>query len=437
MTTPETYLKLTRQPSGDVIEFPANSGTYIDCDLSPISSATQLARDVNGNLVNLGNDRFRKYALSLSCSGGVQLPALYNIWPGMTFSVELPVVLKEHGSTPSRDAVEGTVEQIGGYVQYRPVMSVMLTRNSLQETEWRGRSSGWSLSFEEIDAVFHDVPDLPDDLVEATGGIVSEHATQDGKRWRLHVFTGTSMLSVQKPGPAEVLVIAGAGGGAWGYTSSNGSYMGGSGAGAGGLVFADITLQAEDYRVEIGAGGAPGRGYNASTLSGRPGTDSLFSFIRAVGGGAGLSYEPRDARYGSGGSGGGQGYDDQTGYLYPLPGKAFDFQGHSGGAAFAVAEGNLSGGGGGYAGVGGAATPEKCGDAGPGVDVSGFLFGEAPDFRACGSAGALNLAESKAGETAPGGSAPGESGVANSGNGGGANGGAGASGFVAVRYRIA
>ncbi|WP_370311270.1 glycine-rich domain-containing protein [Sagittula sp.] len=435
MTTPETTLRLIKQPSGTEIPFPANSGTFIDCDLSPIADSAHLARDVNGNLIDLGDSRFRKYALTLSCGGGVQLPGLANLWPGMAFTVELPVVLKEPGMTPSRDAVEGSVRLVGGYVEYRPVMSVMLTQNSLQETEWRGRSSGWSLSFEEIDAEFSDAPALPEEMVEATGGVVTDYVDEEGRKWREHDLTATEALFVAAPGWADVVVASGGGGGGWGASGGAG------GGGAGGFLHVRAFLSAGIHSVVIGAGGRAGLDGQDIYRNGVRGSQSAFFGHSPLGGGGGLGITGSGTGYQDGGSGGGQ---RNPGYY--SPGYGQEYLGHDGGAGDAPGDNALlAGGGGGAGGSGGEGNGAAghAGHAGAGISLNDVFPGRPEgEWVCCGGPGTAKDGYGfLQGSPADGGAAAGQNGGVNTGSGGGGGtssaAGNGGSGRVIIRYRIA
>ena len=122
--------------------------------------------------------------------------------------------------------------------------------------------------------------------IEATGGIVSVSGN-----FKMHAFTqpGTStfqVTSVPAGTQAEVLVVAGGGGG-------GGSHGGGGGGGAGGVVHhTSYPIAVGSYNVVVGDGGVSGTGFNAnsgndSSSHGRPGGDSYFDNIHAIGGGGG------------------------------------------------------------------------------------------------------------------------------------------------------
>lgn len=426
---PETKLRLVKQPSGEEIPFPTNSGTFIDVDVSPIGEANQLARDVNGNLVDLGDPRFRKYAVSLSCSGNVQLPGLTNIWPGMDFQIELPVTLREPGATPSRTAVAGSERIVGGYVEYRPAMTVKLTRNSLQETEWRGRTSGWSLSFEEVDAVFEDGPGLPEELVEATGGIVTDYTDADGAKWREHDFLSTDFFDVSAAGEVEAWLIGAGGGGG----------LARGGGGAGGVMPLKLRVEVGLVAVAIGAGGPVGNGTGYSR-HGRPGNETLLGGISVPGGGGGSGSDGSSTPPKDGASGGGANFAGDPG------GTGLALLGHRGGDNSTTD--NCGGGGGGAGGPGeDVRAPQDPGDGGPGIEVphsSGSL--SVSGGGAGGDYDSVRLAQgTHGGGSAAIGLVDGQPNTGSGGAGSGRNAsigtnfppGNGGSGRVIIRYRIA
>ena len=142
--------------------------------------------------------------------------------------------------------------------------------------------------------------------IEASGGIVSVSGN-----YKMHAFTqpGTSaftVTSVPDGTTAEVLVVAGGGGG-------GGSHGGGGGGGAGGVVHhTSYPIAVGTYNVVVGDGGIAGTGYNADTANdssshGRPGGDSYFDQIHAIGGGGGNESFYYFSIYKNGGSGGGGG----------------------------------------------------------------------------------------------------------------------------------
>jgi hypothetical protein len=146
----------------------------------------------------------------------------------------------------------------------------------------------------------------------ATGGAVTE-SYSEGRYWRVHAFTstGSDSFEVSNVGTepeVEVLVVGGGGGG-------GGAYGAAGGGGAGGLVYhAAKSINVGTYAVTVGAGGVGGSVYTATNNStspqiGRPGGNSSFDDIVAIGGGGGnMSFYvqgvPSLVNGGSGGGGG-------------------------------------------------------------------------------------------------------------------------------------
>ena len=149
--------------------------------------------------------------------------------------------------------------------------------------------------------------------VNATGGTVTE-SYQEGRYWKIHAFTavGSGTFNVTSTGSEsliEVLVVAGGGGG-------GGAYGAAGGGGAGGLVYhGSKSVAVSSYSVVVGSGGAGGVVQSGgpdtadSAKQGKPGTNSSFDDIVALGGGGGnmAFYFPSQAIWLNGGSGGGGG----------------------------------------------------------------------------------------------------------------------------------
>jgi hypothetical protein len=242
---------------------------------------------------------------------------------------------------------------------------------------------------------------------------------------------GTDALSPSSYA-VDFLVIAGggggfggAGGGAGGAGGYRNSYLSET-SGGGGSSETELTLSAgTSYTITVGAGGAGG----ADLSAGANGSNSVFSTITSIGGGAG-GYTTGSA----GGSGGGavasytagagtanQGYAGGTG---PVPGPCTKAGG--GGGAGAV--------GGGTAGCGGAS---GAGGAGLASSITG-----SSTTRAGGGGGGSNNGAGGSGGSGGGGAGgnntTGTAGTVNTGSGGGGGGtssagGAGGKGVVIIR----
>jgi hypothetical protein len=117
--------------------------------LTPIAQASQLRRTVNGNLIDLGFEGFKKYASTIT--GSDQLPPAFDgIWPGKTVVVDCIAMLSyPSGGMPLRPVVPGSEYTEGGVVYYRPRLTVLIVNWTINEDEY-GRVSGWTLNLEEV-----------------------------------------------------------------------------------------------------------------------------------------------------------------------------------------------------------------------------------------------------------------------------------------------
>jgi hypothetical protein len=272
----------------------------------------------------------------------------------------------------------------------------------------------------------------------ASGG---DSVTNDGTYW-IHTFLSSGTFTPTKALNCDYLVVAGGGGG--------GAQVGGGG-GAGGyrtsIGGSTLAVTAQNYLVQVGAGGVAGVGGAADTNSkGTNGTNSVFSSISSTGGGAGGSYFAGSSGN-SGGSGGGGTYGGGTG-----TGGAGNAGGYSPVEGFAggFIPSSVAGaaGGGGGASAAGSNSSSGTGGAG-GAGTANSISGSSVTY--AGGGGGANAAEvTSAGGAGGGGNGGGGSstnstaGTKNTGGGGGGNrdsntgtGSAGGSGIVIIRYPIA
>lgn len=228
----------------------------------------------------------------------------------------------------------------------------------------------------------------------------------------------------QKTPAVDYLVVAGGGGG--GYISA---------AGAGGLLQGNIPVAAGSaITVTVGAGGT-GRttGGGVSTN----GSNSVFSSITSIGGGAGVYNN--DGSGASGGSGASNGVN-----AFGAVGQGTAGQGNAGGLSLNSGGSYYGGGGGGAGTTGIAAYNGACGAGGSGIAsaISGTITAYAGGGGGSHAYGANPGAGGVGGGGAGGGAANGTSGTANTGGGGGSssytgsywNGGNGGSGIVILSY---
>jgi hypothetical protein len=130
---------------------PFYSAREIDQTLTPIEGARSSRRDVNGTLVDLTFDNFRKYASTIS-SSSVRPPSSDGIWPGMVLTVDCVAELSyPTGASgfPTKTVVPESSFEEDGYTFYRPRLAMMVMNLSMSASEWTaGRT--WTLELEEV-----------------------------------------------------------------------------------------------------------------------------------------------------------------------------------------------------------------------------------------------------------------------------------------------
>lgn len=132
--------------------------------LTPIQQSQQIVRTVNGNLLNLSDEQFQKYSITIS-GEDQQSPALDNAWPGHLLTIDCISELCVEGTVeePTEDPTESATEPVAGlgrhhvpgsirhesgFTFYRPRLECMLMSFSVERDEW-GAAISWSLIAEE------------------------------------------------------------------------------------------------------------------------------------------------------------------------------------------------------------------------------------------------------------------------------------------------
>ena len=301
------------------------------------------------------------------------------------------------------------------------------------------------------------------------GGLSNALVTTDVSGYVVASFRSNGTVYLPNAISADVLLISGGGGG-------GGASAGGGGAGA--VVFvSQYAFAAATYAVAVGAGGAPGSGWNtASAYGGTGGTSGVGTLLQATGGGGGgagggspnMPYMNGQSGGCGGGGGGTMGGSAASGGAVAssvisgvsvTPSTSAWVLGFAGGAGIAASDPQYenAGGGGGAGGVGASTNSNTACSVG-GAGVSGLTtysfttyFGTAytsvavSGYVAGGGAGG---AWSSTSYTCSGGSGGGGNGfkgpttgamaaVVNTGSGGGgsqSSGGSGASGLVLMRF---
>lgn len=139
--------------------------------------------------------------------------------------------------------------------------------------------------------------------ISASGGII----TLDGD-YEVHTFLSNGTFSVSGSAMVDVLVVGGGGGGGAGYG-------GGGGGGGGGVIYRQsVQIDADDYPIVVGAGGAgtvvEEKSWPSYVAPRNGGVSSAFG-IEALGGGAGGNFGS-GGKPGASGGGGSNKANDST-----------------------------------------------------------------------------------------------------------------------------
>jgi hypothetical protein len=143
MSANDTVLVLTG------IGIPEFSARGLTQTLTPIGAAASLRRTVNGDLFDLSQSQFRKYASTITCTDQ-EAPAIDGIFPGQVVTVECAARLSYLTVTgPQRPVVTGSEIVNGSFTSYRPILEMRVIGIDLNDDEW-GASRQWSIQLEEI-----------------------------------------------------------------------------------------------------------------------------------------------------------------------------------------------------------------------------------------------------------------------------------------------
>jgi len=131
----------------DEIGVPLYSARGLTQTLAPIQQASQVKRTVNGDLMDIGDSNFRKFASTISCNDR-RAPA--SVWPGTTVTVDCVAELNYLTATgsPERAVVTGSEYTEGDFTFYRPRIIFKVMSNT-QQTDEYGARVGWQLDLEE------------------------------------------------------------------------------------------------------------------------------------------------------------------------------------------------------------------------------------------------------------------------------------------------
>ena len=247
------------------------------------------------------------------------------------------VAIKDYAETFATNNV--TINRNGHNIQGQPNDSILKTNRASVVLVYNSDAvSGWLYTVE------NNVGDLRPPYVSATGGTI----TTSGD-FKIHTFTGDGTFTVTNAGDAsgsntvDYLVVAGGGG------------SGGGGGGAGGYresfpnpATGGLSVSAQAYPIQVGAGGTAGAP-NAGSNAAGDGGNSIFSTITSTGGGKGGKEISNGSNGGSGGGASGPGTSGGSGNTPPVSPS----QGNNGGTGTSPTPQATSGGGGGASQAGG------------------------------------------------------------------------------------
>ena len=119
--------------------------------LVPIAQSKQQVRTINGDLRDISNHVFRKYASEITCTD-LNAPPFDGLFPGDTVDVECAVTLcyrNGNAGSPNKEQVSGSSYTRGNFTFYRPVLTMMVMEWSTGFEEWKSDYQ-WKLNLEEV-----------------------------------------------------------------------------------------------------------------------------------------------------------------------------------------------------------------------------------------------------------------------------------------------
>lgn len=136
----------------EISEFgvPLYSSRGIRQTLEPIDAASYTRRSINGVLIDLSSEQFRKYRSTISCSDQ-NAPAIDALWPGqdVTVSCVAELCYKTAGGSASRTDVCGSSRVEAEFTYYRPILEMRIITVNQTHDEW-GAVVSWEIGLEEI-----------------------------------------------------------------------------------------------------------------------------------------------------------------------------------------------------------------------------------------------------------------------------------------------
>lgn len=133
----------------DSLGLPIWSARGINQTLKVIPASSVQKRTINGELIDLSYDQFRKYESTIS-GRDIRTPSFDGIWPGRLVNVHCISELSyPTGGSATRPEVSGSSREENGFVFFRPILSMMIVQISAAEDEW-GADKTWEITLEEV-----------------------------------------------------------------------------------------------------------------------------------------------------------------------------------------------------------------------------------------------------------------------------------------------
>ena len=122
----------------------------LQAEVQPIEASSQLARTVNGALIDLSAPQFRKYRFTVQSNDQLP-PGLDGIWPGMQVVVQLNLEFSylTSGGSPGRAVTAGSSRVDGAFTFYRPELTCRVVNWRQASSEWTA-DAPWTLELEEV-----------------------------------------------------------------------------------------------------------------------------------------------------------------------------------------------------------------------------------------------------------------------------------------------
>ena len=132
------------------LDIPPYSARGLTQTLEPLDVSSNLRRTINGALIDLTYDQFRKYRSQI-LGTDQQPPAIDGVWQGLSVVVHCLCELSylTVGGTAQRTEVSGSSRIEGAFTFYRPELIMRITGFNVSTDEY-GAAVSWSMNLEEI-----------------------------------------------------------------------------------------------------------------------------------------------------------------------------------------------------------------------------------------------------------------------------------------------